>query len=223
MICPVCLGSSTAKFAHIDEKIYWRCEDCQARFLDPVQRLSPGDEHAHYLHHENNVDDTSYQKFLQKAATPLLEKLAPHCHGLDYGCGPGPALAHMLTQSGHKVRLYDPYFYNNIEALGDRYDFITCTETAEHFFHPANEFERFNKILKPGGWLVVMTCFQSDDAKFTNWYYRQDPTHVVFYRHETFQWLANHHNWSCEFPVTNVVLMQKIPARMPPNCPSDET
>ena len=34
---------------------------------------------------------------------PLLARLGPASHGLDYGCGPGPALATMLREEGHGV------------------------------------------------------------------------------------------------------------------------
>jgi hypothetical protein len=54
-----------------------------------------------------------------------------------------------------------------------------------------------------------MTCFQTDDLKFANWYYRQDPTHVVFYREETFKYIASRFGWHCEIPAKDVVLMQK--------------
>jgi len=65
----------------------------------------------------------------------------------------------------------------------------------------------------PGGWLAVMTIFQTDDTAFAGWHYRRDPTHVVFYREETFTAIARHHDWRCEFPCDNVVLLQKKPGR----------
>ena len=40
-----------------------------------------------------------------------------------------------------------------------------------------------------------MTCFQNADDRFATWHYRRDPTHVVFYREETFAWLAAHFGW----------------------------
>ena len=68
------------------------------------------------------------------------------------------------------------------DALQRDYDVITLSEVAEHLFEPAVEFERLGRLLKPGGWLGVMTCFQTDDTSFARWHYRRDPTHVVFYR-----------------------------------------
>jgi SAM-dependent methyltransferase len=211
--CPVCRAASPQHYQSICQGIgrqdYWRCEVCEARFLDPCQRPQPQDEHAHYLHHENDPDDPGYRKFLSRLADPLLGKLTPGRQGLDYGCGPGPALAAMLREAGHSVALYDPFFQPDRQPLNQTYDFITCTETAEHFHHPAQEFDSLDTMLRPGGWLGVMTCFQTDDARFANWHYRKDPTHVIFYREATFRVIAAQRGWACEIPVKDVVLMKK--------------
>ena len=37
------------------------------------------------------------------------------------------------------------------------YDFITCTETAEHFVAPRDDFLRLDGMLARGAWLGVMT------------------------------------------------------------------
>ena len=55
--------------------------------------------------------------------------------------------------------LYDPFFFPNEEIFSKTYDFITCTEAAEHFFNPNKEFDLLDKLLKKDGWLGVMTCF----------------------------------------------------------------
>lgn len=207
--CPVCRAPSPQPFLTVSGQDYWSCNTCQARFLDPAQRPGPDEERAEYRLHENDPDDPGYRKFLARLAGPLLQKLKPGTRGLDYGCGPGPGLAAMLAEAGHDVTLYDPFFHSNREALEQTYGFITCTEVAEHFHHPAEEFDRLDAMLEPGGWLGVMTCFQTDDTRFANWHYRKDPTHVVFYREFTLRWLAEQHGWSCEVPIKDIALMQK--------------
>ncbi|MHA1164581.1 MAG: class I SAM-dependent methyltransferase [Alphaproteobacteria bacterium] len=207
--CPVCRAPSPAHFARIDERDYLRCRSCEARFLHRDQLPGPKDERAHYLLHENDPGDPCYRKFLSRLAEPLLGKLGAGCRGLDYGCGPGPALAAMLREAGHDMALYDPFFHSDPEPLEQTYDFIVCTESAEHFHNPADEFDKLDAMLRPGGWLGVMTCFQTDDALFANWHYRKDPTHVVFYRAATFEVIAAQRGWSCEIPLKDVVLMQK--------------
>jgi SAM-dependent methyltransferase len=210
--CPVCRGVATRAFLDLpaEARTYWRCGHCQATFLDPACRPDPAAERAHYLTHDNRVDDPAYRAFLARLATPLLDRLAPApLDGLDYGCGPGPALAHMLREAGHRIAVYDPFFADDPAVLRGTYDFITCTETAEHFHDPAAEFDRFDRLLQPGGWLGVMTCFQTDDAAFRDWHYRRDPTHVVFYKRETLEVLAEARNWSFECPVKDVAVMRK--------------
>ena len=166
-------------------------------------------EYAHYLTHENQCDDPGYRRFLSKLATPLLKRLPPASKGLDFGCGPGPALAKMLRDAGHDMAVYDPYFAPGPAPLSSIYDFVTCTETIEHFHNPHSEFTRLRALIRPGGWLGLMTCFQTDDARFAAWRYRMDPTHVVFYREATFRFLAQRWNWECHVPEKDVVLMQR--------------
>lgn len=209
LVCPVCDGGQVEPFLSVEGLDYWRCLACRARYLAPEQHPSADDEYAHYLHHENDPDDPRYRRFLSKLADPLLERLAPAACGLDYGCGPGPALAVLLRGAGHSVALYDPFFAPDPEPLTKRYDFVTCTETAEHFHDPRAEFARLRDLVHPGGWLAVMTCFQTDDAQFAEWHYRKDPTHVVFYREITFRRLAHCWGWSCDVPAKDVVLMQR--------------
>jgi 2-polyprenyl-3-methyl-5-hydroxy-6-metoxy-1,4-benzoquinol methylase len=193
----------------IDGRDYWHCPKCDARFLDPAQRLPASEELAHYRTHRNSVDDPAYRDFLSRLATPLLARLTPGQSGLDYGCGPGPALAAMLKEAGHEMAVYDPFFAPDRAVLDRSYDFISCTETAEHFHNPADEFDRLGGLLRPGGWLALMTCLHTEETNFAKWYYRKDPTHVVFYAAQTMRQIATIRGWSYEFPANNVVLMRK--------------
>ena len=88
------------------------------------------------------------------------------------------------------------------------------TEVAEHMYHPAAEFDAMASLVRPGGFLAVLTSFQpDDDAAFADWHYRRDPTHVVFYRAETLVLLAHERGWTCEIPAKDVAVMRKPPAR----------
>ena len=207
-LCPVCGGPGPAAFGIWDGLGYWRCDTCQARGLNPAHHPDPATEKAEYDRHENRVDDPGYRRFLSRLADPLLARLAPGSQGLDYGCGPGPALAYMLREAGLEMALYDPVYHPDTAPLQARHDFVTCSEVAEHFHDPAREFDRMGALLRPGGWLAVMTCFQTDDARFGDWQYRKDPTHVVFYRAETMAHIAAARGWSCILARKDVALMQ---------------
>ena len=210
LTCRVC-GSDATGVLLVDRnsKTYHRCNDCHATFLDPSCFPTIDAEYAHYLTHENHVGDVGYRTYLSKLADPLLARLVPASSGLDYGCGPAAALADMMRNAGHKMSLYDPFFEADSWPLGRTYDFVTCTETVEHFHHPIVEFKRLSGLLKPGGLLAVMTIFQTDDARFENWRYRHDPTHVVFYREQTFAVLAQQLAMECEIVARDVVFLTK--------------
>ena len=207
--CRVCGAIELGIFARIDGKAYWRCKACEAVLLDTQCLPSPDEELEHYRHHQNDEADPRYRRFLSRLADPLLTRLPPGSEGLDYGCGPGPALAAILREKGHAMQVYDPFFAPDASALERRYDFIVCTEAAEHFHHPAREFARLDGLLKPGGWLGLMTCFRTDDRLFEAWHYRRDPTHVIFYREETLVYLARQFGWQCEIAAKDVALMRK--------------
>lgn len=209
MLCNICGSDAVESFQTSDQKIYWNCSHCGGKFLDKDFLLKSNDEKERYLEHNNEIDDPEYRAFLAKLAKPLKEKILPCSRGLDFGCGHGPALADMFKKDGFEVLLYDPFFYPDTKVLSQQYDFITCTETAEHFHDPWKEFNMLNNLLKPGGWLGIMTCFLTTDDMFESWYYRRDPTHVTFYAEKTFQVIASQRNWICEVQSKDIVLLQK--------------
>lgn len=207
--CPVCCSGQVYHFQRVEERCYWRCRDCLAVFLEVEQRPDLASERAEYDKHQNDPFDPGYRGFLSRLWELLKPRLPTRASGLDYGCGPGPALATMAVEQGFEVALYDPYYAPNVAALTRQYDFITCTEVAEHFHDPANEFEKLDQLLRPGGWLGVMTEFQTEDERFARWHYRRDPTHVVFYREETLRRIAERYGWQVEFPRKDIALFHK--------------
>jgi cyclopropane fatty-acyl-phospholipid synthase-like methyltransferase len=209
MNCIVCNNQSAKSFQTSDTKTYWKCGNCLAKFLDPSLYIEAGIEKERYLEHDNRIDDEAYRSFLSRLANPLQKKLSVDDTGLDFGCGHGPALADMLQAEGFQIDLYDPFFFPDKKVFTKKYNFITCTETAEHFHHPHQEFNALDNLLSPGGWLGVMTCFLTTDEAFESWYYRRDPTHVTFYCEKTFEVIASQRNWQYEFPSKDIVLLQK--------------
>ncbi len=207
--CPLCHESITLTLASAHGRRYFDCPRCRLAFMDPADRPSPEAERARYDTHENDPSDPGYRSFLSRLLDPLRPLLPPGSRGLDYGAGPGPALQAMLEESGHPTRIYDPFYAPDPIVLEDRYDFVTCTETAEHFHDPEREFRRLDGLLRPGGWLAIMTEVLDDQADFGAWYYARDPTHVVFYRRTTLEWVADRHGWMVHFPHRNVGLFRK--------------
>jgi hypothetical protein len=213
--CPLCGAGHARAFAEVDAKRYRRCERCCLTFLDPGQRPSRALERATYDQHQNDPADPRYRAFLSGLVEPLRAHLERGMVGLDFGCGPGPTIGAMLAGHGIEVVDYDPFYRPSPGALARRYDFVTCTEVAEHLHAPGRELATIDRLLKPGGWLGLMTEMLEDDAGFATWWYRRDPTHVAFFRRETMAWIAGRFRWKVSFPARTVALFHK-PVEPPP-------
>lgn len=209
-ICPLCSGPG--RFFYADSKRNWtysKCGYCELVWLDPANYLSREAEQAHYAQHENDPSDVQYRKFLDRLWQPLKAKLPAGASGLDYGSGPGPTLHLMAREEGFHCEHYDPCFHPDKSVFGQQYDFITCSETAEHFHDPANEFRQLKSLLKPGGWLGLMTARRMPGTDFANWHYRREITHVMFYADESIRRLTE--SFGFKEPVfvsDSVVLLQ---------------
>ncbi len=209
LCCPLCGADCIGPFAHAHQKDYFECHICRLVFLDPNRRLASDEEQKRYKTHQNDPSDTGYRNFLNRLAHPLITRLTPKAVGLDYGSGPGPTLSVMLERHGFSMAIYDPFFAPIEEVLTRTYDFVTCTETVEHFFYPDREFNQLNRLLRPGGWLGIMTEIRQEERAFEQWYYVRDPTHVCFYHAHTMLWLAEHFGWILQSPHQNVFFFQK--------------
>lgn len=128
---------------------------------------------------------------------------------MDFGCGPGPALVHMLREAGFTADAYDPYYFPNTEVWNRKFDFITATEVFEHLREPGMEIQRLIRLLNTDGWLGVMTKRVRDANSFSTWHYILDPTHIAFYSEATFEWIARNWNLSVEFSGPDTALFQK--------------
>lgn len=209
LTCPLCASAETTHFHRDTRRDYYRCTDCRLVFVPSAQRLAPEAEKAVYDQHRNSPDDIGYRQFLSRLYTPLCERLAPGACGLDFGAGPGPTLSVMFEEAGHPMAIYDPFYAPDPAVLERHYDFVTATEVAEHLFEPGPELERLASLLRPAGWLGLMTKRVTTLQAFTRWHYILDPTHVVFFSDATFEWLAHHLDMRLELPASDVALLQK--------------
>ncbi|QSX34273.1 class I SAM-dependent methyltransferase [Shewanella avicenniae] len=207
--CPLC-GDSAAKqpVAARVKRDYVRCEKCWLIFMLPSSRLSLDDERAYYATHENNPEDSGYLKFLSRLTTPLSPYLVTGMHGLDFGCGPGPAMPTLLAPLQVTLDNYDPYFFPIV--LKPKYDFITSTECFEHFHQPGLELDKLVALLPNGGVLAVMTDSWQSEAQFYDWHYTRDPTHVSFFHRRSYDWICQHYGLTLlEWQAPRVAIMAR--------------
>ncbi len=207
--CPLCSCSQTRHYFTDKRRSFFQCDDCSLVFAGREHWLDAKSEKAHYDLHENQPYDPGYRRFLSRVAEPLSERLQPEMHGIDFGCGPGPTLALMLQEKGFTMALYDVYFHPDDKVLEHQYDFMTATEVIEHLYHPQQVWQQWLNLVKPGGWIGIMTKLVIDVEAFTGWHYKNDPTHVVFFSRATFQYLAERDKLELEFIGNDVILLRK--------------
>lgn len=171
---------------------YFLCLNCEYCFQTHSAYLSPEEEKALYLIHENDAQNKAYMARFRHMIENYLLPVTDHNRSvLDYGSGPAPVLAKLLETHGFQVDIYDPYFAPSTCFREKQVDLITCTEVVEHLKDPVSVFQELASILNPGGRLAISTQFHSmNDRDFLNWRYRRDPTHIGFFRKRTFEVLA---------------------------------
>lgn len=209
--CPLCISSEIQDFYEDKKRRYLQCDRCDLVFVATEFLPDRLQEKAEYDLHENSFEDTGYRQFLNRAFMPVTEKQTPPASGLDFGCGPAPVLADMLTQAGFSMKWYDPIYANDKSVLSGRYDFITCTEAIEHFHRPVQEISLLTSLLKPDGLLVIMTKRVETPEKFASWHYKNDMTHVSFFSASTFDYIGREYGFSVTLYSKDVVLLKKHP------------
>jgi SAM-dependent methyltransferase len=212
--CPLCTHTTISPYHHDKQRVYLRCHRCDLVFVSADQHLNTMEEKAYYDLHDNRCDDPAYRRFLDRLFQPLNQRLRPHSHGLDFGCGPGPALAKMFEEAGHTINLFDSFYAPDKAVLSKPYDFITLSEVVEHLSAPGRELDKLWACLAEGGWLAIMTKRVRNPEAFKTWHYITDPTHVSYFSETTFHWLTAHwHSTTISATLTiagsDVVLIQK--------------
>jgi SAM-dependent methyltransferase len=215
-ICPLCTAKPAVGFQKIqgpDAREYYLCENCHLIFTHTRFLPSKSEEENRYRQHNNGLHQKGYVTFLNKAIIPTLEFLKPGMKGLDYGCGPEPTLSKLLEQEGFTCDDYDPFFFPDLDQE-NRYDFIFATECFEHFFFPAKDLQKINRLLKENGILVIMTEQWQSMEDFKNWYYAKDSTHVSFYHQRTLNYIAEKLGMIILFTDHyRIIIFQKIKAQ----------
>ena len=117
----------------------------------------------------------------------------------------------MFQEVGHSMALFDHFYAHDRSVFQYQYDFITATEVLEHLHHPKMELNRLWGHLRPGGQLGIMTKLMPPPESFSDWHYKNDPTHVCFYSRATFQWLAALWDSDVSFLDRDVMIFDKKP------------
>ncbi len=167
------------------------CLVCGGVFRPPADFPSIQEEKTRYEEHENDVEDTRYQRFVSPITDIVQKEQSTNTIGLDFGSGTAPVISKVLDDEGYLIKQYDPIFCPDPNVLKSTYDYIVCCEVIEHFHNPLKEFNRLKGLLKPKGRLYCMTLLYHAGIDFANWHYQRDDTHVFIYQEKTLDWIRN--------------------------------
>lgn len=177
--------------------LYYHCKHCNFIAKDEREFLSTKDELNVYNNHNNSFDDPKYVEyfydFLNKAVFPFLKE---EKRAFDFGSGPSPVLAQILTKHHNfEVDIYDKFYSPKKIYLCKKYPLILSTEVLEHIKNPLEVFKLFKNLMQKGSILAIMTSYHPNlDEEFRNWYYIRDKTHISFCSLQTMQYLADKFN-----------------------------
>lgn len=190
-----------------------RCDDCTHVFCCPIPRNI-------YKNYEDVVDK-QYLKYtisIKESARiilPLIKKIVPSGIILDVGCATGEFL-NEAKEFGYLVeglelskwsseiaaRKNIKIYRHTLEFLAkkylNKYDVITLFGVIEHFEFPRKEMQCVEKLLKPGGILVIWTGdINSISSKILgrSWWYWQGQ-HIQYFSHKSLNMLAKKCNLS---------------------------
>lgn len=212
MHCKICQQPTHHFFDDYMHCDTYHCKSCQYIFKDPTAIITKDKELKVYQQHNNTEENLGYvamfQDFMEKTFLPFREEIDTV---LDFGSGPNPVLASLLTKQGFQTEYYDKFFAPKKVFEGKQYDLITSTEVIEHIDDVQEVMTLFSQHLKPQGYLALMTQFHPDDENdYLNWWYRRDPTHISFFRPHTFDVLSRQHNFTlCYHDDKKLILLQK--------------
>jgi len=188
MQCLIC-GSATEQF--FDEEmgvVTYYCAACTVIFKDPETYEDFRVQKQRYDLHENHAEDEGYRKYFQHFLDVVLPQIPTPSSALDFGTGSSTLLSDMLAEQRITSTAYDPIYHPDTSYRKQKYDLITAVEVFEHLHDPAGVFDRLVSLLNPGGTLAIRTeLVPADRGSYLKWYYRRDPTHVVFFAPQTFQ------------------------------------
>ena len=220
-VCPACGGaestqvgqSATACDSVAGEKVFRhpayairRCSGCGLYFKSHTLALGELAEYYARLECETFEHDGNFptDQFLRRT----LESLPNGSKVLDFGCSTGRILKNLTSRfncfgvelneaaaamaRGRGIRIVSE---NQLRAGESRdFDAILLTDVYEHLLRPVELVAMLAKLLKPGGWLAIVTgnadAIRTRDTIGEFWYFRV-PGHFQMLSGRHVDWLAD--------------------------------
>lgn len=206
--CPLC-HQQAPFFLQDKRRAFYSCGHCSLVFAEPSSHLMISAERQRYGRAQKMTKQKQLSQFVMPLLTQLGELTGTSLQGLNFGRVLDNDSLAKINAAGHRLNQYDPFFAASSPVLQQEYDFVCSYRVFEHFKQPQQEWDLLSRLVKPQGWLAVGTPLLTDLSHFSKWHYKNNPTHVSFYQHKTFEYLANKGGFKLLLAEKELVLMQK--------------
>lgn len=184
-----------------------RCQNCTHVFCSPI----PKNIHKNY----EEVIDYSYLKYSEslnisaRLILPIIKSYIPSGLLLDVGCATGDFLIEARNTGYHVeglelsrwsskiakkrgIIIYRERLRSLANRFSSRYEIVTLFGVIEHFENPVEEVRYIEKLLKPGGLLVIWTGDVDSLISRTlgrRWWYWQGQ-HIQYFTYKSLNYLT---------------------------------
>jgi len=207
--CPICDSDRTRyRWTAVDTLDKpWRydiCHDCNAIFLNPMPESSELDKYYSQDYygpdHRRFVKEVEYTVLLFRRARAMrVMRTVPRGSSvLDVGCGRGVFLEILAKRgyrclgierseaSGRDAKKRVDVKIGNFEELdlpGESFDLVTFWQVIEHLQHPKNAIVESQRILKPGGKMLIQAPNPESlqACAGPSWFHLDSPRHIFLF------------------------------------------
>jgi hypothetical protein len=209
--CPLCKHTATLFFQD-KKRAFFDCPLCAFVFVDPSDHRMPPISSTpikNYGRQQKSAQQRQASQFVLPLLSQLSELTGKHLVGLNFGDNLDKHSLDRIQASGHQLMQFNPFIVSEQTVLEQEYDFVCSYKVFERFKRPLTQWNLLSSLVKPQGWLSIGTALLTDKSHFAKWHHKNNPAHVSFYQHKTFEYLATQGQFKLLFAAKELVLMQK--------------
>jgi len=176
-------------------------EDYASIYDERYYRGAGADRHVDYVfeleHPEATIRRLEWRGIVEVVRS--IAGLRPESRWLDYGCGNGGLVRHLLQTGTCDAAGFESGWIADrartagipllddagLETRVGSFDVVTAIEVIEHVVEPMPAFRRIRSLLKPGGLLFLTTGNAAAHANLERWDYVLPEVHVSFFEPRT--------------------------------------
>lgn len=208
MICPVCKNNNNSEFKVTDSYKLLKCHNCGLVWDAYPPMIKKQFEEDYFVSKDIKDGYTNYIEGMKVNRLTFKERLKKIKKKtgktgklLDVGCALGDCLMEAKNLGWNKIYGIDPSSYSykisqrkgidikkgtlrNVDFESNFFDIILYQDVIEHINDPLEELKIIYRILKPRGWLFIITPdINGWWAKIlkSHWYHFRPNDHLVYF------------------------------------------